>query len=270
MGALHAGHVALLARAREENTSVVASIFVNPLQFGPGEDFERYPRVFARDMEILEACGVSIAYAPSLEQMYPAGFATAVDAGSLSEVFEGARRPGHFRGVATVVMKLLHAIEPTSLYLGQKDVQQAAVVRAMVRDLDMPTNVVVVPTVREADGLALSSRNVYLSPAERSAAPSLHRALTAAAAALAAGATDVAQVVAAARGELAEPLAWDYFAVVDPQTFAPLERAERPALVIGVARAGKTRLIDNVTVPTAAGVDPIVTPPRPPSARALP
>jgi pantoate--beta-alanine ligase len=262
MGALHDGHLALVARARAENASVVASIFVNPLQFGPHEDFERYPRAFERDAEALAASGVDVLYAPEVSRMYPPGFGTAIDPGSRGAAFEGTSRPGHFGGVATVVAKLLHAIEPTSLYLGQKDVQQAIVLQALVRDLDFATNVVVAPTVREADGLALSSRNVYLKSDERRAAPSFHRALVAIGAALSAGETDAARALDAGRGVLEPPLVWEYLALVDPRSFAPYDVVRLPAIVVGVARAGTTRLLDNELVPDAAGVVPVLTPPR--------
>ena len=262
MGALHEGHLALVRRARAENASVVASLFVNPLQFGPHEDFERYPRDYERDREALAAAGVDLLYAPDVAHMYPPGFDSALDPGARATRFEGASRPGHFRGVATVVAKLLHAIEPTSLYLGQKDVQQAIVVRGFVRDLDFATNVVVVPTVREPDGLALSSRNVYLSAQERRAAPSIHRALAAIAAAVVAGETDPARALRAGVGLLEGPLAWEYLAIVDPLHFAPCESLVRPAVAIGVARASATRLLDNELVPDAAGVVPVLTPAR--------
>ena len=262
MGALHAGHAALVERARAENASVVTSIFVNPLQFGPNEDFDRYPRAFEHDASSLAEQGVDLLYAPGVERMYPPGFATSVDVGPLAEGFEGASRPGHFDGVATVVAKLLHAIEPTSLYLGQKDVQQTAVLRAMVRDLDFATNVVVVATVREPDGLALSSRNAYLAPAERRAAPSFHRALVAVADAVRAGERDPRLARDAGASLLEAPLAWEYLAVVDPATFRPWERIERPAIVVGVVRAGAVRLLDNETVASAEGLDPVVTPAR--------
>ncbi|GAC1305429.1 MAG: pantoate--beta-alanine ligase [Vulcanimicrobiaceae bacterium] len=262
MGALHAGHLALVERARRENASVVASIFVNPLQFGPGEDFQTYPRAFARDAELLAEHGVDLLYAPAVERMYPPGFAASIAVGPVADAFEGARRPGHFAGVATVVAKLLHAIEPTSLYLGQKDAQQSAVVRAMVRELDMATNVVVAATVREADGLALSSRNVYLTPEERAAAPSLYRALGAIAHAIDGGARDATPLIRSGAALLEMPLAWDYLAIVDPVTFAPCDRIVGAALVIGVARAGTTRLLDNVPVAGPDGVVPIVTPER--------
>ncbi len=263
MGALHAGHLALIERAKLENAAVVVSIFVNPLQFGPAEDFERYPRAFEADRRLLAERGVELLYAPAPAAMYPPGFASALDVGPLAARLEGARRPGHFSGVATVVAKLLHAIEPTSLYLGQKDVQQTAVIRTMLRDLDMATNLVVVPTEREADGLALSSRNVFLDAAARAAAPSLFRALQAVGAALERGASDPAAALAAGRALLEAPLRWDYLELLDPQTFAPLERAARPALVAGAALAGAVRLIDNLPLAAAGAPDPILTPPRP-------
>ena len=171
MGALHAGHLALVDRARRENAAVVASIFVNPLQFGPHEDYSRYPRDFPRDAALLEERGVDLLYAPSVDRMYGPDFATTIDVGPVAAPFEGAARPGHFLGVATVVAKLLHAVEPTTLYLGQKDVQQTAVLRRMIEDLDLPVAPVVCRTVRESSGLALSSRNAYLSPQERRPEP---------------------------------------------------------------------------------------------------
>jgi pantoate--beta-alanine ligase len=263
MGALHDGHLALVHRARAENASVIASIFVNPLQFGPGEDFEKYPRAFARDVELLEAAGVDLLYSPAVERMYRPGFSTAIDVGTLGTSFEGAARPGHFRGVATVVAKLLNALEPTSLYLGQKDVQQTAVLRAIVRDLDLPTNVVVAPTIREPDGLALSSRNVYLTVTQRRAAPSIYRAVSAVAAAVADGVTDPAVARAAGERLLEAPLVWEYLSIVDSETFAEMETIVRPALVVAVARAGGTRLLDNLPIAAAGAPDPILTPERP-------
>jgi pantoate--beta-alanine ligase len=247
MGALHAGHLRLLERARAENASVAASLFVNPLQFGRGEDFERYPRGFERDVAQFDAAGVDVLYAPAVEAMYPPGFATSIEVGTVGERFEGAARPGHFTGVATVVAKLLHALEPTRLYLGQKDVQQTAVLRHLVRDLDMPVELVVVPTVREDDGLARSSRNAYLTPEQRAAAPSLHRALEAVAEAIGRD-PDASKAVASARALLQPPLEWDYLEVVDADTFEPLTECRPPAYVVGAARAGPTRLIDNVAV----------------------
>jgi len=262
MGALHAGHLALVDRARRENAAVVASIFVNPLQFGPHEDYSRYPRDFPRDAALLEERGVDLLYAPSVDRMYGPDFATTIDVGPVAAPFEGAARPGHFLGVATVVAKLLHAVEPTTLYLGQKDVQQTAVLRRMIEDLDLPVAPVVCRTVRESSGLALSSRNAYLSPQERAAGPSLYRALSAVATSVAAG-DDLEAALAAGRDLLQAPLTWEYLAVVDPVTFVPLERSARPALVLGVVRAGAVRLLDNLSVAGIDGNDPIVTPEHP-------
>jgi len=180
MGYLHAGHLSLVERARVENEIVVATIFVNPLQFGPKEDFSRYPRNFAHDAALLEKTGVDLIFAPTLAEMYPTGFDTAIEIGGVTEGLEGAVRPGHFRGVATVVAKLFNLVGAKRAYFGQKDAQQAAVIQKMVRDLNFPTQIVVLPTMREPDGLALSSRNVYLSQDERTAAAVLYRALSAA------------------------------------------------------------------------------------------
>jgi len=265
MGALHDGHFALALRAKAENPSVVASLFVNPLQFGPQEDFGRYPRDFERDVEALSALGVELLYAPDVSRMYPPGFASSIDIGARGARFEGSSRPGHFGGVATVVAKLLHAIEPTSLYLGQKDVQQTVVIRTLVRDLDFATNVVVVPTVREPDGLALSSRNVFLTAAERRVAPSLHVALQTVANAVSAGETDAARACAAGAALMQTPLRWEYLAVVDPQSFEPCDPIVRPAIVIGVVRAGTTRLLDNELIASPEGVLPVLTPRRTPA-----
>jgi pantoate--beta-alanine ligase len=262
MGALHEGHRRLVERARAENAAVVASVFVNPLQFGPGEDFRRYPRTFERDAALLDACGVDVLYAPAAERMYVPGFATAIDPGPLGTVLEGAARPGHFAGVATVVVKLLNAIEPTALYLGQKDAQQVAVLRRVLVDLDVAAGIVVCPTVREGDGLALSSRNAYLSPEERAAAPSLYRSVAAVARAVEAGAGDLRAAIASGAALLEPPLQWEYLTVVDPATFAPLEGLARPSLVVAVARAGSVRLLDNVVVTALDGSDPFVTPQR--------
>jgi pantoate--beta-alanine ligase len=226
MGALHDGHRALLRAARAEHDRVVMSLFVNPRQFAAGEDYERYPRDGERDRAIAAEEGVDEIYAPTVDQMYGAGFSTSVDAGPLAHVFEGAARPGHFAGVATVVLKLLNRIRPDAAYFGQKDAQQVAVIRRMTSDLDIAVDIATVPTVREADGLALSSRNVYLSPDERRRAPSLHRAL-------------VANDPSLVKGDL------DYLAVVHPDNFEPVEPAAG-ALVVGAARFGRTRLIDNV------------------------
>ena len=247
MGALHTGHMALALRAREECATVVASIFVNPLQFAAGEDLERYPRDLERDSMQLDVAGVDVLFFPNPDSMYPPGFSTSVDVGAMGGVFEGAARPTHFRGVTTVVCKLLHIVQPDVLYLGQKDAQQTAVLRKMVRDLDMPVKIVVVPTEREADGLAKSSRNVYLSPDERTAAPTLHHALQAMRMAMSAGKSK-ADAVAAAKTRL-HPLAHlDYLELVDAATFTPIDALAPDAFVIGAARFGATRLIDNLWI----------------------
>lgn len=247
MGALHAGHLELVRAAREQCPAVAASVFVNPMQFGAGEDFERYPRDDAGDRAKLEAAGVDVLFAPSVDAMYPTGFSTIVDVGDLGTTFEGAVRPTHFRGVATVVTKLLHVIDPDALYLGQKDAQQTAVLRKLVADLAFRTRVEIVPTVRESDGLAMSSRNVYLSPGERAAAPSLHRALETMLAELRGGSSAIA-ARERARRELLPPGEWDYLDLVDDRTFVPLEELRPPAFLIGAARFGKTRLLDNLLV----------------------
>jgi len=228
MGALHAGHRALLRRARAECDEVVMSLFVNPAQFGPGEDFDLYPRDEERDRAIAAEEGVDRVFAPSVAEMYPEGFATTVSVGDLGAAFEGAHRPGHFDGVATVVVKLFNLARPAAAYFGQKDAQQLAVIRRVTADLALGVEIRAVETVRENDGLALSSRNAYLSPEERRRAPSLHRAL-------------VARNPGLVEGDL------DYLAVVDADTFAEVE--PRPgALVIGAARFGSTRLIDNIRI----------------------
>lgn len=249
LGALHAGHLTLVARARAEAATVVVSLFVNPLQFGPGEDFERYPRTFEGDVAALTRAGVDLVYAPDVATMYPPGFATSVDPGPVAERYEGALRPGHFRGVATVCVKLFSTVGAERAYFGAKDAQQVAVLRRVVADLNLPVELVVCPTVREPDGLALSSRNVYLSAEERAAAPALHRALDAIVRAVRAGETDRARAVAAGRAELVETTREAYLDLVDPRTFVPPERLVPPVLAIGSVWAGTTRLIDNEPVP---------------------
>lgn len=247
MGALHRGHLALIAAARSQCASVVASVFVNPLQFGPGEDLANYPRDYDGDFAKLGAAGADLLFAPDAVAMYPPGFSTTVDTGPVGRDYEGAVRPTHFAGVTTVVAKLLNIVQPDALYLGQKDAQQTAVLRRLILDLAFPVEARIVPTEREADGLALSSRNAYLDPAERAAAPSLHRALLALRDALAAGATK-AEATARARAAL-DPLArCDYLDVVDADTFAPLDALRPPAFVIGAARFGTTRLLDNLWI----------------------
>jgi len=247
MGALHEGHLTLVRRARAESVAVAASVFVNPLQFGENEDYGRYPRDAQGDQVKLAQAGVDVLFAPSTAAMYPPDFSTSVDVGTIGEVFEGAIRPDHFRGVATVVCKLLNVVRPDTLYLGQKDAQQTAVLRRMIRDLEIPINVVIVPTEREADGLAMSSRNAYLMPDERDAAPSLHHALQAVRLAMASGRSK-ADAIAAGRTRL-HPLAQlDYLDVVDANTFQPIETLSPPAFVIGAARFGATRLLDNLWI----------------------
>lgn len=247
MGALHDGHLALARRAREDSTTVAASIFVNPLQFGRGEDLEKYPRDIESDKTKFSSVGVDVLFLPNQAVMYPPDFSTSVDVGEMGARFEGAARPTHFRGVTTVVSKLLNIVRPDTLYLGQKDAQQTAVLRRMIRDLDIPTNVAIIPTEREPDGLAMSSRNVYLNDRERQAAPSLHHALQALRMAMQMGKSK-ADAIAAARTRL-DPLAQlDYLEVVDANTFAPIDVLSPPAFVIGAARFGSTRLLDNLWI----------------------
>jgi pantoate--beta-alanine ligase len=250
MGYLHEGHLSLVRAARGENEHVVVSIFVNPTQFGPNEDFERYPRDEDRDLELLRGEGVDVVFAPSVEEMYPPGDSTFVDVEGVTDVLEGAHRPGHFRGVATVVSKLFHIIEPTRAYFGQKDAQQLLVIKMMVRDQRMPVEIVGCPTVREQYGLAMSSRNAYLSPVQREAAPVLRQALERAKDLFADGERDGERLRAAMREMIdGEPLATaDYVSVADTETLAELERVEADALASLAVRIGKTRLIDNVTL----------------------
>ncbi len=247
MGYLHAGHISLVEHARRENPRVAASIFVNPPQFGPKEDLARYPRDLERDTRLLEQAGCDLVFVPAVEEMYPAGCETLVDVGSVAAPLEGERRPGHFRGVATVVLKLLNIFEPRRAYFGQKDAQQLGVIRKMVRDLDVPVAIVGCPTVREADGLALSSRNSYLDADERRAATVLPRALGAARDRARAGERSAEALRAAMRGILdSEPRARiDYVSVADPDTFRELERLEGPALLSMAVFVGRARLIDN-------------------------
>jgi pantoate--beta-alanine ligase len=248
MGALHRGHLSLVERARRDCARVAASVFVNPSQFGPGEDFAAYPRDLERDAALLEAAGCDLLFAPEPASMYAPGHDTRVEPGAVTAPLEGERRPGHFRGVATVVLKLLNVVQPERAYFGRKDAQQLAVVRRVVRDLDLPVEIVGCPTVREADGLALSSRNRYLDPAQRAAAPVLHRALCRARDAHRAGERDADALRALMRAALAgEPLARvDYVSVADPDTFAELERVSGPALALVAVFVGRARLIDNL------------------------
>ncbi len=247
MGALHAGHLELVRRAKEDCVAVVASVFVNPLQFGANEDLEKYPRNFEADRTELEKAGVAVLFAPDSATMYPPDFSTVVDTGLIGTTYEGKIRPTHFRGVTTVVNKLLNIVRPDYLYLGQKDAQQTAVLRKMVRDLEIPVKVVVVPTVREDDGLARSSRNVYLNPEHRTAAPSLHEALVALRDALASG-KDKTSAIADARKRVNANASLDYLDIVDANTFEPIDTLRPPAFIIGAARFGATRLIDNLWI----------------------
>jgi pantoate--beta-alanine ligase len=254
MGALHEGHLSLVRRAQAEADHVVVSIFVNPKQFGPNEDFATYPRQLAADAAMLEAEGVALLWAPSVEEMYPSGFATSISVAGLSEGFCGAARPGHFEGVATVVCKLFNQVEPDLAVFGEKDFQQLAVIRRMARDLDLTrphvSNIIGVPTVREADGLAMSSRNRYLTPAQRAAAAALPRAMREAIAAIEGGA-QVPDALAALKAHLlaAGFTSVDYAALADASSLAPLEALGKdPARLLVAARIGNTRLIDNMPV----------------------
>jgi len=246
MGFFHEGHLALMRRAREANATVVVSLFVNPAQFAPGEDLEAYPRDEQRDARLAEAEGVDILFAPSVDEVYPPGFSTTVDVGPITEPLCGQSRPGHFQGVATVVAKLLNMVQPEVAYFGQKDAQQAIVIRRLVRDLDMPVRVDVTPTVREPDGLAMSSRNVYLDPSERVQALAISRALRAAEDAVAAGELDAAAVLEAARSELtAAGIEPEYVELRSAEDLSPVERVNGSTLLAVAARVGRARLIDN-------------------------
>jgi pantoate--beta-alanine ligase len=250
MGYLHAGHVSLAERARKECASVVASIFVNPTQFGPGEDLAKYPRDLPRDLSLLEAAGVDLVWTPAPGVVYPPGFQTWVTVEGLTDPLEGAQRPGHFRGVTTVVAKLFNAVGPQKAYFGQKDAQQAAVIRRMARDLDFPVEIVVCPTVREPDGLAMSSRNTYLDPEERQAATVLFRALSAAKAAYETGERD-AEALRRVMTETihAEPLArLQYASCADYDTLEELSQVTGKSLLSMAVFVGRTRLIDNFVI----------------------
>ena len=248
MGYLHEGHLSLVARANAECAAVAVSIFVNPTQFGPNEDLARYPRDLPRDLGLLEAAGVDLVFAPQPAEVYPPGFDTAIEVRGVTEVLEGAVRPGHFSGVATVVAKLFNIVQPTRAYFGQKDAQQSVVIRKLVRDLNLPVEVVVAPTVREADGLALSSRNSYLAPDQRAAAPAIFRALGAAKALFQAGERDAETLREAMRVVIAaQPLMQiDYVSVADVDTLRELSVVQGQALASMAVRLGTTRLVDNL------------------------
>ncbi len=250
MGALHEGHLSLVRAAQRECAPVVVSIFVNPLQFGPGEDYDRYPRTFEQDRMLLEQAGVEILFAPTVEELYPPGFATTVTVGGHTERLEGRSRPGHFRGVATVVTKLLLIVQPEVAYFGRKDAQQARLVQQLVRDLHLDTEIVVCPIVREPDGLACSSRNRYLQGEERRAATVLYRALDAVRERFEAGERNAGRLREQLLAVLAsEPRArLDYAEIVDAESFEPVPVVTGPALVLLAVWIGSTRLIDNLEI----------------------
>jgi pantoate--beta-alanine ligase len=258
MGALHAGHRALVRAAKAANDAVVVSIFVNPTQFGPNEDFSRYPRTFEADCALLEAEGVDFVFAPAVEEIYPEGATTFVSVTEIEDRLDGKSRPGHFRGVATVVAKLFHIVATDRAYFGQKDAAQVAVLRKMVRDLDFPLELAVCPIVREADGLALSSRNRYLSHEDRQRALVLSRALRRAEELYLAGTVSSNSLLEGARRVLAsEPeVRIDYLAAVDPLTLEDLEEAGSGSLIAVAAWVGTTRLIDNVVLPPSDVLSP--------------
>jgi len=260
MGALHEGHVALVKQARPDCAPVVVSIFVNPKQFGPKEDYLKYPRNLEKDAEMLKAIGVDAVFAPTVEEIFPHGFRTYVNVEGISEQLEGRTRPGHFRGVATVVLKLLEIVGPRFAYFGRKDAQQVQIISEMARDLNLDAEIVVCPIVREVDGLALSSRNAYLNAEERKAATVLHRALTAARDELKAGVRDALQLQGTMAKVIAkEPLARiDYAEMVSAETFEPVVRVGKRCYAVVAAWVGKTRLIDNLLVEASAAPDEMV------------
>jgi pantoate--beta-alanine ligase len=251
MGWLHEGHLSLIREAGRRSDRTVVSIFVNPIQFGPNEDFAAYPRDFERDRALCEAEGADALFNPSEEEMYPPGRATHVDVDGLTETLCGASRPGHFRGVTTVVTKLFAAVKPHVAVFGQKDAQQAAVIRRMTADLNLGVEIVTAPIVREPDGLAMSSRNVYLSPAQRADAAVLSRALSDAADRFKSGESGASVLIAGARGmiESKPSCRIDYVSIVDPDTLGPVDRARSGALMALAVFVGKTRLIDNIVLP---------------------
>lgn len=252
MGALHAGHLSLVDYARAENDVVIATIFVNPTQFGPSEDFNAYPRDLPRDLALFKAAGVDMVFTPTLALMYPPGYQTYVEVEGVAQGLEGAQRPGHFRGVATIVSKLFHLTQPTRAYFGQKDAQQVAVLQRMVRDLNFPVEIAVCPIVREPDGLAMSSRNVYLNADQRTAATVLHRSLEAVTAAYESGERDPSRLRGMVEAVvMAEPLGKpDYISVADAGTLQEQQMpTDAPLLVSLTVRFGQTRLLDNCLLP---------------------
>ena len=249
MGALHDGHLSLVRAAKAGCDVVAVSIFVNPAQFGPNEDFAKYPRTFERDRELLDNEGVEWLFAPTVQDMYPPGAVTWVSVEELSGKLDGRSRPGHFRGVTTVVAKLFHIIEPDAAFFGQKDAAQVAIIRRMVRDLNLPVQIVACPIVREADGLAMSSRNAYLDPQQRKQALVLHRSLMRVKELADRGERNAARLIAAAREEFAAEAAvrLDYFEIVNPDSLDPMEDVSRGGALVAVAAfVGSTRLIDNI------------------------
>jgi pantoate--beta-alanine ligase len=254
MGALHEGHLSLVRAARSSCDALAASIFVNPTQFAHNEDLAKYPRSFERDRELLEREGVELLFAPSVEEMYPAGAVTWVTVEGLSDKLDGRSRPGHFRGVATVVAKLFHIVEPDAAFFGQKDAAQVAIIRRMVRDLNLPAEIVVCPIVRESDGLAMSSRNVYLDADQRKRALALNRALTRVRRMADGGQRKTSELVAAGRAEFAgeSSVRLDYLEIVDPDTLDPVDSISSGALVAVAAFVGSTRLIDNILLGKSA------------------
>lgn len=250
MGALHEGHFSLIREAKRECSPVVVSIFVNPTQFGPSEDFKKYPRQMERDTAALEEMGVDYLFAPSVEEMYPKGFQTAVLVEGLSERVEGRSRPGHFRGVTTVVLKLFEIVQPRFAFFGRKDAQQACIIREMARDLDLDVAIQVCPIVREPDGLAISSRNAYLNPQERKTATAIYLSLEAMRREIANGERDVLQLLKALRGVLAaaQGIRLDYAEIVDADTFEPVVRLRGNCYAVLAAFVGTTRLIDNALI----------------------
>ena len=261
MGALHEGHTALVARAKQDCLRVVASVFVNPKQFGPKEDYQKYPRDLERDAKRLGEAGVDALFAPEAADVYPDGFRTYVNVEGISERLEGRSRPGHFRGVSTVVLKLFEIVQPHFAYFGRKDAQQVRIIGEMVRDLNLDAEIVVCPVIREADGLALSSRNAYLTAEERKAATVLYRALGVARDELSAGVRDALQLQTTMRRILeGEPLARvDYAEIVSADTFEPVVRVAKPSYAVLAVFIGKTRLIDNLLIePASPGSDDLI------------
>jgi pantoate--beta-alanine ligase len=254
MGALHEGHLSLVRMARAQCDLVVVSIFINPLQFGPNEDLAKYPRNFDRDRDLLEREGVEIVFAPTVEEMYPAGAITYVTVEALSDRLCGRSRPGHFRGVTTVVSKLFHIVEPDRAFFGQKDAAQSVIIRRMVRDLDIPVQVVIGPIVREPDGLAMSSRNAYLDASQRLSALVLHRSLLAVQERFDRGERKVQALIEAGKQVFSEDpsVRLDYLEIVDPETLDPVDDLSQRALVAVAAFVGKARLIDNVVLSESA------------------